>query len=112
MRNQAKNREAKRDIGIRKHFIERSFAEATRYGFKRAWWRGRRRVAIQDYLVDVVQNVRILIAQGYKPKRAQGSTWPADGLRGMSLLLEKLIKYAPFYTRCLCYNMSSDPVDF
>jgi IS5 family transposase len=72
MRSQARGAEAKRDIRIRQHFMERSFGEATRYGYKRARWRGLWRVAIQDYLVATVQNLRILLTHAYKPKRAIG----------------------------------------
>ncbi len=49
--------------------MERSFAEACRYGFKRARWRGTDRVRIQDYLIDAVQNIRLLVTHG-KPKPA------------------------------------------
>lgn len=65
----ARSRPARRDIHIRQHFMERSFAEAGRYGFKRARWRGQERVSIQDYLIAAVQNIRLLITYG-KPKPA------------------------------------------
>jgi transposase len=65
----ARSRVSRRDIGIRQHFMERSFAEAGRYGFKRARWRGREHVSIQDYLIAAVQNVRLLVTHG-KPKSA------------------------------------------
>ena len=70
MRQRAEDAEAKRDIKFRQHFMERSYAESTRYGFKRARWRRLWRVAIQDYLVAAVQNIKVLIRHGYKPKRA------------------------------------------
>lgn len=60
----ARSRASRRDIGIRQHFMERSFAEAGRYGFKRARWRGKERVRIQDYLVAAVQNIRLLVTHG------------------------------------------------
>ena len=69
----ARSRPARRDIHIRQHFMERSFAEAGRYGFKRARWRGRERVAIQDYLIAAVQNIRLLVTHG-KPKPAAAGT--------------------------------------
>ena len=40
--------------------MERSFAQASRYGFDRARWRRLWRVQIQEYLVAAVQNIRIL----------------------------------------------------
>jgi len=65
----AQSKGAKRDIRIRQHFMERSFAEGTRYGLKKARWRRLSRVQIQDYLIAVVQNIRLLIAHG-QPKPA------------------------------------------
>jgi hypothetical protein len=47
---------------IRQHFMEGSFAQATRFGLKRARWRGQWRVQIQDYLIAIVQNIELLIA--------------------------------------------------
>ena len=65
----ARSRPARRDIRIRQHFMEGSFAESCRYGFKRARWRGMERVQIQDYLIAAVQNIRFLVTHG-KPKPA------------------------------------------
>jgi len=72
MRQQAGSAQATRDIRTRQHFMERSFAEATRYGFKRSRWRGLWRTSIQDYLIAAVQNINILIRHGYKGKKAVG----------------------------------------
>ena len=80
MRHRAGSAQATRDIRTRQHFMERSFAEATRYGFKRSRWRGLGRVAIQDYLIAAVQNITILIRHGYKGKKAVGGRRKA-GLR-------------------------------
>lgn len=41
--------------------MEGSFAISWRFGFKRARWRGLERVAIQDYLVAIVQNIVLLV---------------------------------------------------
>lgn len=46
-----------RDIKTRQHLSERSFAQSTRYGYKRARWRGLWRMQIQDYLIAAVQNI-------------------------------------------------------
>lgn len=70
LRIHAQSRSAKRDIHIRQHFMERSFAQATRFGFKRARWRGQWRVQIQDYLVAIVQNIALLIAHAWPKPRA------------------------------------------
>src|SRR5215510_8441767 len=60
----------KRDIQIRQHFMERSFAHGTRFGLKRARWRGLWRVQIQDYLIAIVQNIQLLIAHAWPKPRA------------------------------------------
>jgi len=41
--------------------MERSFARAVRFGFKRARWRGLWRVQIQEYLTAAIQNIMILV---------------------------------------------------
>lgn len=61
MRRHATSREAKRDIRIRQHLSERSFAQSTRYGYKRARWRRLWRVQIQDFLIAATQNITVLI---------------------------------------------------
>ncbi len=71
MRSRSKSNQAKKDIQTRKHLMERSFARGTRYGFDRARWRGLSRVAIQEYLVCAIQNIKTLIKYGNDhPKRA------------------------------------------
>ncbi len=62
LRAHAQSAAARRDIRIRRHFMEGSFAQATRFGLKRARWRGQWRVQIQDYLIAIVQNIELLIA--------------------------------------------------
>jgi transposase len=66
MEQEAKSRRSKEDIKARKHISEGSFAEATRFGLKRARWRGLWRMQIQDFLIAAVQNILILLRQ---PKR-------------------------------------------
>jgi transposase len=61
MLKMAKSREAKQDIRTRQHLSERSFAQSSRYGYKRARWRRLWRMEIQDYLIAAVQNIQILI---------------------------------------------------
>ncbi|MDT8367156.1 MAG: transposase [bacterium] len=77
----ARSRPARRDIHIRQHFIERSFAEAGRYGFKRARWRGRERVSIQDYLIAAVYNIRLLVTHGKLKPAAAGKIGIVQGIR-------------------------------
>ena len=60
-RQQSQSGWAKRDRQRRKHLMEGSFADATHHGFKRARWRRLHNQQIQDYLIAVCQNIRILM---------------------------------------------------
>ncbi len=62
--------ESKKDIKTRQHLMERSFAQATRYGFKRARWRRLWRVEIQEYLTAAIQNIKILLKDVKEPGAA------------------------------------------
>lgn len=68
MRSAAKSTKSKRDIKTRQHLMERSFAQAKRYGFDRARWRGLWRMHIQEYLICAIQNIQILANHGAIPK--------------------------------------------
>jgi transposase len=61
MRTHAQSAVSKKDIKQRQHLMERSFAQAVRYGFKRARWRRLWRVEIQEYLIAAVQNIMIFL---------------------------------------------------
>jgi transposase len=63
MLNAALRPEAIQDLKTRQHLSERSFARSTRYGFKRARWRGLWRMQIQDYLIAAVQNIQTLLKE-------------------------------------------------
>jgi transposase len=67
MLTQARSAEAKADIKTRQHLMERSFARAIRYGYKRARWRRLWRVQIQEYLTAGIQNMMVLLANAKKP---------------------------------------------
>lgn len=60
---------ARRDIKIRQHLMERSFARAQRLGFKRARWRGLWQVRIQEYLTAAIQNIQVLLRYAKDPRR-------------------------------------------
>ena len=60
---------SKKDLKTRKHLMERSFARSTFFGFDRARWRGLWRVAIQEYLICAIQNIRTLLTHGGKKTR-------------------------------------------
>lgn len=76
MRALAHSPAAQRDLRIRQHLMERSFARATRYGFDRARWRGRWRVQIQEYLVCTLQNLQILLRYGRDQTRRIAGAMP------------------------------------
>ena len=70
MREASRTARAKRDIKMRQHLMERSYARGTRYGFDRARWRGLWRVQIQEYLIAAVQNIQVLLKHGSYLKRS------------------------------------------
>jgi transposase len=61
MRQEAQSKPAQKDLRIRQYLMERTFARATRYGFKQARWRNLWRVLIQEYLTASLQNILVLI---------------------------------------------------
>jgi transposase len=70
MREASRSSEAKRDIKIRQHLMERSYARGTWYGFDRARWRRLWRVKIQEYLIAAIQNIEVLLRYGEQPKKS------------------------------------------
>jgi hypothetical protein len=60
---------ARRDLKLRQHLMERSFARSARFEFDRARWRGLWRVSIQEYLVSTIQNIETLIRYRKNPTR-------------------------------------------
>jgi transposase len=70
MLTQASSAESKKDIRTRQHLMERTFAQATRYGYKRARWRGQWCVEIQEYLTAAIQNINILVKHVKEPAPA------------------------------------------
>jgi transposase len=67
----ANSPEAKKDIRTRQHLMERTFAQATRYGYQRARWRRLWRVQIQEYLTAAIQNIKILVKDVKEPAPAR-----------------------------------------
>lgn len=59
--------ESKKDIKTRQHLMERSFARAKRYGYKRARWRRLWRVQVQEYLTASIQNMMVLLGHIKEP---------------------------------------------
>ncbi len=70
MRERAQSSGSKRDLKTRQHLMERSFARAVRFGFKRARWRRLWRVQIQEYLMAAIQNIMILVRYIKEPGAA------------------------------------------
>ena len=79
MLTQAISVESKKDIRTRQHLMERSFARATRYGYKRARWRRLWRVQIQEYLTASIQNIMILLRHVKEPAAALAVKKPFKG---------------------------------
>jgi hypothetical protein len=67
MREQARSAASRKDLRTCQHLIERSFAQATRFGFKRARWRRLWRVQIQEYLTATIQDLLILLRHVKEP---------------------------------------------
>jgi len=70
MREASRSARAKRDIKVRQHLMERSYARGTLYGFDWARWRGLWQVQIQEYLISGVQNIQVLLRYGSYLKRS------------------------------------------
>ena len=70
MRAMAGSAESKRDITTRHHLMERTFARAKRYGYKRARWRRLWRVQIQEYITAAIQNIDVLVKYGRNTRKA------------------------------------------
>jgi transposase len=70
MRERAQSCGSKKDLRTRQHLMERSFARAVPFGFKRARWRRLWRVQIQDYLTAALQNIMILVRDVKEPGKA------------------------------------------
>ena len=87
MRKAAQSQTAKRDIHTRQHLMERSFARATRYGFKRARWRRLWRVQIQEYLTSAIQNIMTLLSYGKERRMARGFALPLTKKLSFNLYL-------------------------
>lgn len=64
MRRLSESAQSKRDIKTRHHLMERTFARAKRYGYKRSRWRRLWRVQIQEYITAAIQNIDTLIRYG------------------------------------------------
>ena len=64
---------SKKDLKTRQHLMERSFARAVRFGFKRVHWPRLWRVQILEYLTAAMQNIMILLRDVKEPGTAVSS---------------------------------------
>lgn len=90
MRALAGSAQSKKDIKTRQHLMERSFARARRYGFKRARWRGLWRVQIQEYITAAIQNIEILIKYGRGTRNAVAVAMEIVQRKGLNGLFDFL----------------------
>jgi len=93
MVDQANSREAKRDIRIRQHLMERSYARGTRFGYKRARWRRLWRVQIQEYLTAGIQNIMVLLRHVKESAPARGMFLAKPGYQKAYLRLQELFYF-------------------
>lgn len=84
MRERAQSSSSRKDIRTRQHLMERSFARAVRFGFKRARWRRLWRVQIQEYLTATIQNILTLVGHTKGP-RAVAKATPMEKPAGNAL---------------------------
>lgn len=67
MRAISKTSAAKRDLKMRQHLMERSFARGKRYGYDQSRWRGLWRNQIQEYMTAAIQNIQVLLSFAKRP---------------------------------------------
>jgi transposase len=100
-RAQSHSRQAYQDRRRRKYLIEGSFADAANnHHFKRSRWRRLERQRMQDYLIAVCQNVRILLKSA--PQRMAGAAAaPFSSLLGLYRRLWKHLR-----ANCIAFGKS------
>jgi transposase len=101
MRRISESSQSRSDLKTRKHFMERSYADAANnHGFKRSRWRGLEKATIQDLLIAAVQNIRILIRHWTKP---------AGVAQEMRIVERKAARIAAVLYQALCSTVMSLP---
>src|SRR4030067_734805 len=94
MRALAGSMQSKKDIKTRQHLMERTFARAQRFGFKRARWRRLWRVQIQEYITAAIQNIEILVRYGRGKRNAVAVAMEIAQRKGLSGLFD-------FFNNCI-----------
>ena len=90
MRALAGSMQSKKDIKTRQHLMERTFARAKRFGFKRARWRRLWRVQIQEYITAAIQNIEKLVRYGRGTRNAVAVAMEIAQRKGLNRLLDLL----------------------
>jgi transposase/uncharacterized protein (UPF0179 family) len=71
-RQDAASEEGIKDLKMRQHLMERSYAYGKRFGYKRARWRALWRVSIQQLLVATVQNLKKISQYANQESKTKG----------------------------------------
>lgn len=95
-RAQSRSPAARRSRLRRRSLMEGSFADAANnHHFKRARWRGLQRQRIQDYLIGICQNVRLLLRHaGPRPAADMDQATRIDALRTGSNRLKRRLAHS------------------
>ena len=94
MRALAGSMQSKKDIKTRQHLMERTFARAKRFGFKRARWRRLWRVQIQEYITAAIQNIEKLVRYGRGTRNAAAVAMEIAQRKGLNGLFD-------FFNNCI-----------
>lgn len=92
-RQQSRSVAGRRDRVRRRSLMEGSFADAANnHHFKRARWRGLKRQRIQDYLIGICQNIRLILRHADRAPVLSGerSGRPESALRAGKVLYHEL----------------------
>lgn len=103
MRGISRSVQSKRDLRTRKHFMERSYADAANnHGFKRSRWRGLERMTIQNLLIAAVQNIRILAKHWRRPV---GVAQEMPMMEQKAAFVSDSLYESDIYAPRVCYTM-------
>ncbi len=107
MRAATRSAQARGDIRLRQHLMERSFARASRFGFDHARWRGLWRVRIQEYLTAAIQNIEVLMRYGGDPRRRPGALMrkirqPTAAMKTMGRMITNLLPDPVLASNSIC----------
>jgi transposase len=104
-RAQAQSEAARQDQRRRKWLMEGSFADAANnHGFKRARWRRLWRQRIQDYMIAVVQNIRIMIRSLDDRSRAAAAVAQAMVIRAQISISTFILPFKFFIKPTLMFQ--------